>query len=404
VNILPILLSLRHNKIGALLIGLQIALTLAIVANCIFIIQVYLRQIQTPTGLDEANIFTMSNEWASQPDDLQARINEDLAGLRSLPGVIDAEATGAFPLCGCGGRYFLQLKNENTDRYHTTSVRTYLVDDHGLATYGLKLVAGRWFTPTEIGRARAVNPDAPVAVVISRQLADEMYPAGNALGQLVTIVEESPSRIVGIVEFASSPYIDGYHQGDAAFASLQDLSNPINYMVRTRPGAQARVMQAALDKLYGLTRQRIVKDVQPFAETRRHAAAYKRATSVMLGVVCGVLLIVTVFGIIGLTQFWVTQRRRYIGMRRALGARRIDILTYFLTENMLIAGGGCAAGILLGLAGNTWLRTELFEMGRMNLAYICLGAMAVLGLSQAAALWPALRAASVPPAIATRGL
>jgi putative ABC transport system permease protein len=404
VNILPILLSLRHNKTGALLIGLQIALTLAIVTNCVFIIQVYLRQIQTPSGVDEANVFTMSNEWASQPDDLEARIKEDLASLRSLPGVIDAEATGSYPLCGCAGRYFLQLKNENTDKYHATSVRTYLVDDHGLTTYGLKLLAGRWFTPAEVGRARAVSPDAPVAVVISRQLANEMYPSGYALGQLVAVVEEKPSRIVGVVEFAASPYIDGYHQADAAFASLQDLSNPINYMVRTRPGAQARVMQAAQDKLYAVTRERVIKAVQPFAETRRRAASYKRATSVMLGVVCGVLLIVTVFGIVGLTQFWVTQRRRYIGMRRALGARRLDILTYFLTENLLIAGGGCAAGILLGLAGNTWLRSKLYEMGQMSTAYICIGAVAVLGLSQAAVLWPALRAASVPPAVATRGL
>jgi putative ABC transport system permease protein len=105
-----------------------------------------------------------------------------------------------------------------------------------------------------------------------------------------------------------------------------------------------------------------------------------------------------------LTQLWVTQRRRHIGMRRALGARRRDILEYFLIENLLIAGLGCALGIALGLAGNTWLRTKLYALEPMSPAYICVAALLLVVLSQAAVLWPALRAASVPPAIATRGL
>jgi putative ABC transport system permease protein len=117
-----------------------------------------------------------------------------------------------------------------------------------------------------------------------------------------------------------------------------------------------------------------------------------------------VLVTVTVFGIIGLTQFWVTQRRRYIGMRRALGARRIDILKYFHTENLLISGAGCVLGVALGLAANVWVLTNLYGLARMSPTYIGIGALMVLGLSQIAVLWPALRAAALPPAIASRGL
>jgi putative ABC transport system permease protein len=405
MDILPILLSLRRNKTGALLIGLQIALTLAIVANCVFIIQIYLRQIQTPSGLDEANIFTMSNEWVTGTEaEVSAHTQEDVAALRSLPGVIDVEATGAFPLCGCGGLYYLELKDETRDKYHQIGIDTYLVDDHALAAYGLRLIAGRWFTPTEVGMARFTNPDIPAAAVITRQLANELFPSGNALGQLVSVVREKPSRIVGILEAAASTHFDAYRQGDAAFVPLDYRYLTINYVVRTRPGDQLRVMQVAQDTLYALTRERVIKNVQTFAETRRHAALEKRATGVMLSVVCAVLLAVTLCGIIGLTQLWVTQRRRYVGMRRALGARRRDILGYFLTENLLIAGIGCALGIVLGLAGNTWLRTKMYGIGPMSPAYICVGALFVLGLSQLAVLWPALRAASIPPAIATRGL
>jgi putative ABC transport system permease protein len=99
----------------------------------------------------------------------------------------------------------------------------------------------------------------------------------------------------------------------------------------------------------------------------------------------------------------VAQRRRQIGVRRALGARRIDIVRYFQTENLLIAGAGGALGICLALAGNLWLVTHL-EMTRLSLGYVLAGAAIVLALSQASVLWPAARAASLPPAMATRNV
>jgi putative ABC transport system permease protein len=123
----------------------------------------------------------------------------------------------------------------------------------------------------------------------------------------------------------------------------------------------------------------------------------------MLGVICIVLLTITAFGVVGLTTYWVTRQRRYIGMRRALGARRVDILSYFHLENLLIAGTGCIVGIALGLAGNNWLISTL-ELPRMSVGYICIGALIVLALCQAAVLWPAARAASIPPASAIRNL
>jgi putative ABC transport system permease protein len=90
-------------------------------------------------------------------------------------------------------------------------------------------------------------------------------------------------------------------------------------------------------------------------------------------------------------------------MRRALGARRIDILRYFQMENLLIAGGGAVLGIAAGLGANLWLATHL-AVTRMSPLYICLGAIVVLILSQLAALWPAIRASTVPPSLAARGL
>jgi putative ABC transport system permease protein len=163
------------------------------------------------------------------------------------------------------------------------------------------------------------------------------------------------------------------------------------------------VISAARKRLMDISRMRILDTVQPFSESRTKVFAVAAATSWLLTTVCALLLVITACGTIGLTMCWVGQRRSQIGMRRALGARRADILRYFHTENLLIAGGGALLGIAAGLAANLWLAKHL-AVTRMSPVYICLGALVVLCLSQLAVLWPAIRAAAVPPSLAARGL
>ncbi len=109
----------------------------------------------------------------------------------------------------------------------------------------------------------------------------------------------------------------------------------------------------------------------------------------------------TGLGIVGLTSYWVAQRRRFIGVRRALGATRGDILSYFQNENLVIVAAGTMLGIAVAIGLNLWLVKHL-GMPRIDNTYAAVGAAVVLVLGQFAALWPALRAASIPPALATR--
>ena len=102
MEIVPILSALRRNKVGAILVALQIALTLAVVANAMSIIQHHLADMHRPSGSDEANIFTFDNHWVGEPKNLRANIEADMAALRSMPGVVDAEATNSYPLRGGG--------------------------------------------------------------------------------------------------------------------------------------------------------------------------------------------------------------------------------------------------------------------------------------------------------------
>ncbi len=136
---------------------------------------------------------------------------------------------------------------------------------------------------------------------------------------------------------------------------------------------------------------------------RERAYKVDRGMAILMGVICLVLLAITAAGIVGLTSFWVGQRRKQIGVRRALGATRHDILRYFLTENLLIGIAGVVIGALLAIGMNLWMVTQ-FEMARLSLMYVAAGVGALLLLGQGAVLAPAMRAARVPPVEATRSV
>jgi putative ABC transport system permease protein len=397
MNVSPLLRTLLRNRTAPILIGVQIALTLVIVCNSVFIIQQYVRHMNSPTGIDEPNLFTLTNSWLVTPDDLEARIKADLAALRALPGVVDAVATNSFPLAGSDTS--MSLSRGPGPREPSATAHLYFVDEHGLAAYGLKLVAGRWFTPNEVLSVPADERRSPAVAVVTLAFATRFF----HLGQVFYFDADHPCRVVGIVERTQSAPV-GYHEDDSVFVPILPLSNGISYVVRTRPGQQASVLQIVEQTLYSLSRERVTQNLRRYSATRHLAYTEDRANPVMLIVVCVLMLAVTGFGVVGLTAYWVTQRRQYIGMRRALGARRIDIFKHFQAENLLIGAAGSCVGIVAGLACNVWLLTKLDGLQRMSPAYICIVALVVVVLCQVAALWPALRAAAIPPAQAIRNI
>jgi putative ABC transport system permease protein len=112
---------------------------------------------------------------------------------------------------------------------------------------------------------------------------------------------------------------------------------------------------------------------------------------------------VTGLGIVGLAWFSVTQRRKQIGTRRALGATRWDIVRYFMVENWLVTSAGLVIG-LVGAVSLNWLLDTQYSVGRIPLWYLPIGMLALWALGQLAVLLPARRAANIPPALATRSV
>jgi hypothetical protein len=99
----------------------------------------------------------------------------------------------------------------------------------------------------------------------------------------------------------------------------------------------------------------VIDKSQPFHEYRAEAYRGDRRMAIMLTTVCLALLAITALGIVGLASFWVTQRRKQIGTRRALGATRGAIVRYFQLENALITAGGAVLGVALAVGLNVWM-------------------------------------------------
>jgi putative ABC transport system permease protein len=406
VNVTLILRALGRHKISAILIALQVALTIAVLSNSLSVVQQRIAHMRRPSGLDEANIFTMANQFAGPMTDLSARIQGDLARLRAIPGVVDAVAVHSFPLRGYGGS--TGVRRTSDPRATSVNAAEYTATDRTLATWGLRLIAGRNFTATEIHEFHigAAWMPPPVAIV-TQALAAALFPNGDALGQSIYLTATAPTSIVGIVERAQTPWATDESEGFGAEYSVleptQWVSPGVAYVVRTQPGLSAALLKVAQTQLYALSRERIISESQTFLDTRAQEYRSDRSLALILVVVCSLMLAVTAFGIVALTTYWVVQRRRHIGMRRTLGARRVDILEYFHVENLLVAGFGAALGVAAAMGGNAWLANTL-EIIRMSAVYVVAGTLIVLGLSQMAVLWPAMRAASISPAAALRDL
>jgi len=406
MDIVTIVSSLARNRLGALLVTVQICLTLIIVLNAAGVVREHVARMQSISGVDEGNVFSLTNRWIGQPTDSPARVARDLAVLRATPGVVDAVSTNGVPLSNRGWGTKVDTKPlDPAKSMNLYGAQLYYLDEHGSNALGLRMTSGRWFTAQEVDGV--AEPNAQPLVIITKALAGRLYPQGNALGNNLYTQGTRPSVIIGIVANLQSSSPDSLSLDAVSVQSSvimpQRMALPVlnNYIVRTRPGALAGAMKEAERRLRAEEPLRVITEFRPFAETRVDIYRVNRTLTMILVSVSVLLLAVTGLGIVGLTSYWVAQRRRVIGVRRALGARRSDILSYFLTENLVVVAAGTILGLALAIALNLWL-TRTLGMPRIDNRYMIIGALVTLALGQFAALWPALRAASVPPALATR--
>ncbi|MBW8367636.1 MAG: ABC transporter permease, partial [Arenimonas sp.] len=357
-----------------------------------------------PGGAYEANTFYIRLYGFREGIDVPAMLDADLAMIRAMPGVKAVATANMAPLTQSGWNLSVRA-NSNDDSVEDTNTAFYFSSENLVEALGLELTEGRYFTPDEV---QVVEPSLanvePKHTVITRALARHLFPdAKNYVGK-VLYLGDSRMEVVGVVEKMQSPWAQ---LGDVAERSiivpLRQLDPNASYIVRTEPGQLDRLMREVEDKLVAARDDRVHLRTTSLLEARANRYRADRSLAWMLVTIMGLLLVVTASGIVGMASLWVNQRRKQIGVRRAIGARQRDILRYFLVENFMVTTLGIAVGLGLTMALNQWLVGAL-EVPRLPLHYLPGGVIALWLLGLLAALGPAWRAARIPPAEATRSV
>ncbi|HET6632104.1 MAG TPA: FtsX-like permease family protein [Rhodanobacteraceae bacterium] len=404
----PIIAALKHHKTTVILVALEIALTCAIVTNALFLIGDRLGAMAVTTG-----VATNELVWArssglrddATPASRASLTAADLAALRAMPGVTAAVMVNSLPLSRNYWSTCLNTRPGGDKDSRVCNVVQYIGSDDYVRALGMQLSAGRDFLPQEYVDYTGFNDVPPKAMLVTKALAERLWPGQRAVGQAVFLGENGKytARVVGVVSHLLNPSINKNQGAESGYLLPVKSVRGGMYVVRTEPEARDAVYRDLPKVLDRVDDQRIITDVHSYADTVRAYYRGDRAMVWLLLVVIGCLLALTALGVVGLSSFWVQQRTHQIGIRRAIGATRRDILRYFLTENFLIVSLGIALGLASAVGLNLFLMQH-YELPRLPLVWLPAGALVLWLLGQLAVLGPALRASRVPPVVATRSV
>jgi putative ABC transport system permease protein len=398
----PIFRALMRNKVGAILIAIQIAITMTIIVNSVFIIYERSQLMKRESGIDEANSFHLSSSGFANDFNPKETIQKDLEAIRALPGVVNAIQINAVPISGSGWSMGLQTKPGAEHDGPGTAV--YMVDEHGIETLDLKLIAGENFSSNDIRWRERSQADWPDKIIVTKAMAEKLFPDQgwqSAVGQTVYINDIEPMIITGIVDKLQAPWV-GWDNVENAILSPENMnSKSTRYFIRTQAGQRDVLMKEVEELLARSDKGRLVRNKRSVEENRERSYRGDNAMIKILTTVMVILTIVTALGIVGLASFSVNRRKKQIGTRRALGASQGAILRYFMLENFMISSVGVVLGAMLTIGLNVVL-VNSFSLNAIDWYYIPLGMLILWLVGQIAVYGPARKAASIAPATATR--
>jgi len=404
MEIRPIISALLRNRAGAILVAVQIAITLAIVVNAVYVTQQRVEKIGRPSGIDDQNIFSFWVNAYEKDYDFLGMVREDMAMLRQMPGIIDVTPINQVPLSGSGSStQFYSLpdkKGENSGSAY------YFTDEHGVNSLGLTLSAGSTFdaTAVEYQQKDERTQDWPAVAIISQGLAKALFKDEPALGKTLYDDQSDPIRVVGVIEHMHGAWVGWDKLDRTILLPRVGPDQSTQYLIRTRPGEMDRLMTDVETALRKRDPNRVLAlPMKKMSNMKRESYAGDSLMAVTLTTVTGLVLVFSALGIFGLATFNVNNRTRQIGTRRAIGARKFDIVRYFMTENWLVTSIGVVVGCALALAAGFWLSNE-YQMPRLDLYYLLGGILGLWVVGQLAAWQPSRKAAKVSPAMATRNV
>jgi len=403
MDIKPIFLSLKQNKFMTILMIIQIAFTMGVLSSSVLVATETLREWGMDSGIPHEDIIRISPEFFDENQDVGQALVKDIERVKQMVNVINVAPSNAVPFTAENMINVYLTAQEDAQEYKTVVFHS---DENIFDVLQLSLVEGRMLTASDVIRGEdSVTPQNASQVMISKDMAKVLFGEQSAVGQTIWLAKNSdPVQVVGIYSnFMTGERLNGRGKSYQSIIRPQvkwSQTHQPNYLIRVEQGKATGMLEDIIDVFY-LERGRYINSSELLKRTQKRMYDGRGSRALTMLVISLILLIITGLGMTGLTAFQVTQKRKQIGTRRALGAKKRDVMRYFLTENSIITIIGLLIGVLVTLT-ITFELSEQASQNFMNLSVLLLTGL-VMWLVNILAVWfPAKRAANIEPAIVTR--
>jgi predicted permease len=328
------------------------------------------------------------------------------ADMKGIPGVEKATLTDALPLNGHDGNYAFDAEDHPRDAQTSAMFATgRTVTPSYFDVLNLKLVHGRLLNAQD-------SSGSTRAAVINERMAKYLWPNENPLGKhLLNVVDENvpavwyPEKaveVVGVVRNTRDGSLGDDYSNQIYLPITPNNAQPVLFALLRGPATPAeaaaglRRAVSSIDSLVPVTRVRTLNEVVA------SSVAGARALAVLLLGFGGLAVVIGAVGVYSLISYIVSWRTSEIGLRLALGAQRWQIVMTVVRQSLLLAGGGCLAGLIGAIGLSSLLRSFLFEVSALDPVTFCLVPLLMAIVALVAAWVPARRAAAVDPMKALR--
>jgi len=320
-----------------------------------------------------------------------------------LPGVEAAAAVRKIPLGESIGSWTIMLEEPLPDPEEDVEPDWQIVTAGYFDALRLELRRGRFFT----GEDRA---DGRLVAVISDAMAERYWPAGDPIGKRFHLgtADQPWIEIVGVAgdvrhnDVLEQPRIEMYLLHEQ-WAALQGGGprRGMNLVVRTA-GDPLAVLPAVQRELRSLDPSLPLANPRRMSVITGGALAEERFTTSVFGLFAALALVLAAVGLYGVTAYSTSRRTNELGIRLAMGARRVDVAGLVLRESLVVAGVGVGAGALVALGLTRLLQSQLYGVSAADPVTFVAVPLALLGVAGLAAYLPARRATRIDPVRALR--
>lgn len=397
------LLSLWHHKTIAALIVIEVAIASCLVVNALSVFLSKLGPMYWPTGIvNPTTLYLIRSEPVDAGIALgqgNYRAVDDLSAIRRASNVMAVAEVNTLPLLQ--EQWSVSVRSDRGAPIDTAVIAG---TEGFINTLGFRLVAGRPFKLEDSDDyTLAQGQTLSHTVMVSARLAEKIWPGQAAIGKTVVYGNNSEyhSLVIGVIDRVVKPMPDTAEQNEnVIFEQVRPFDDGL-YAFRSSAPGEHNVFGDAAEALRRVAPNRSFALSETFEDVHRAYFEADRSLGYLLIFLIGSLMLVCWLGVGALTSFWVRQRYRSIGIRRALGATRRGIWWQFTGENLTVVSVGLLLGLPIALLTNGWL-IEKYAIPPLNLFCLPIVVFVFYASCLSAIAYTLLKATAVSPMVAVR--